>query len=21
MRYETQWVDWCNEAIELLNKK
>ncbi|MEO1430593.1 MAG: helix-turn-helix transcriptional regulator [Cyanobacteria bacterium J06632_19] len=20
IRYETQWVDWCNEAIELLNK-
>ncbi|MEO0688478.1 MAG: PadR family transcriptional regulator [Cyanobacteria bacterium J06649_11] len=21
IRYETQWVEWCVEAIELLNKK
>lgn len=21
IRYETQWVEWCNEAMELLNKK
>jgi len=21
IRYEAEWVDWCNEAIELLDKK